>query len=197
MVAGGVQAAPILFQGNGHYYEVYTPGNNGYTWQEANQIANSLSYSGMQGHLATITSQQEFDWITSNLDYEGKFLGGSDANTEGVWEWVTGEIFYDINSPTNNAFSAWEPGEPNNWNNLNEDYLMFWWEQGGSVAGWNDTVNDPSQWFSLGFIVEYDLLLSPSPLPINEPSSFLLLSVIFYGFLRRNRQHSKLQQQKC
>ncbi len=179
ILSESVYAAPIYNTDNGHYYEVFEPGNSGYTWEQANLLASTQQYSNLQGHLATITSQNEFDWITSNLDYEGKFLGGSDATTEGVWEWVTGEAF---------SFAAWEPGEPNNWNNLNEDYIMFWWENNDPVALWNDTVNDPSPWFLLGFIVEYDDIFAlPDPVATPEPPTFLLLAMAGIMVLQRSK----------
>jgi len=184
LISTPVFAAPILNSNNGHYYEVlWQP--NGFTWNEAYIEANTLTYSGLQGHLATITSQQEFDWITSNLNYEGTFLGGTDQNSEGTWQWVTGETF---------NFTAWEPGEPNSWMGYNEDYLMFWWKNNKPVAGWNDTVNDPFSLvgFDLGYIVEYDgLSVSGDIQNIPAPATLSLLGIAFLGFFTLSRRSPK------
>lgn len=186
LISTPVSSAPILDNYNGHYYEVISP-NNGITWNEAYIGANNLTYSGLQGHLATITSQQEFDWITSNLDYEGTFLGGTDQNSEGTWQWITGETF---------NFTAWEPGEPNSWHGYNEDYLMFWWKNNNPVAGWNDTVNDPfsipGAWFDLGYIVEYDgVPISGDPVSIPAPATLSLLGTAFLSFFTLRRRNLK------
>jgi len=174
-----VFATPYLAD-NGHYYEVFWQ-QDGYTWDEANNEANNRSYAGLQGHLATITSQSEFDWITDNLDYEGTFIGGTDMNNEGTWQWVTGETF---------SFTAWEPGEPNTWEGNDEDYLMFWWADGRNNALWNDTVNDPYSLvgFDLGYIVEYDGLSGDvSNVPV--PAAFWLFGTAFLGMVGIGRRH--------
>ena len=59
-----------------------------FTWQEAKVDAE---FRG--GHLATITSLEEQQ--TGELLTQGDFywLGATDEQSEGVWEWVTGEPF--------------------------------------------------------------------------------------------------------
>ena len=62
------------------------------------------------GHLATITSQQEWDAIKTAIPsnvLEGKviWIGGSDNRVEGQWEWITGEPW--------GGFLNWRGGEPN------------------------------------------------------------------------------------
>ena len=55
--------------------------------------AASLSYNGIQGHLATITSAEENQFITTVLEsYEtGKYyIGGSDSEVEGLFKWIDG-----------------------------------------------------------------------------------------------------------
>ncbi len=175
-------ATPYLNPNNGNYYEVFWK-QGGYTWNEAHNEANNRSYAGLQGHLATITSQSEFNWITDNLDYEGTFIGGTDMNNEGTWQWVTGETF---------SFTAWEPGEPNTWEGNDEDYLMFWWENEDdnyATAGWNDTVNDPYSLvgFELGYIVEYDGLSGDvSNVPV--PAAVWLFGTAFLGMVSIGRR---------
>jgi hypothetical protein len=51
---------------DGHYYEaVIVPG--GISWSDARDAAESRSIGVVQGHLATITSQEESDFIVANF----------------------------------------------------------------------------------------------------------------------------------
>ncbi|MGD1712813.1 hypothetical protein [Dapis sp. BLCC M172] len=50
-------SANVFFNSDtGHYYE-YVPG--AYTWNQAKASAEARSYNGLQGYLATITSEAE------------------------------------------------------------------------------------------------------------------------------------------
>ncbi len=49
---------------NGHTYYLYT----GYTWQEAKDYCESVG-----GHLATITSQEEMDFIVNDLESKSEY----------------------------------------------------------------------------------------------------------------------------
>ena len=87
-------AAPVYYSGTGHYYEAIRPGPM--TWDQAKTAAESRSYLGVQGHLATITSQGENDFIKNNVPGSADcFLGGfqpaGSPEPAGGWQWVTGE----------------------------------------------------------------------------------------------------------
>ena len=145
---------PVYFSGTGHYYDVVTLDNNKeLSWDEAKTMAATLSYKGMRGHLATITSagENEFIWryLAAQSGISSLFIGGyqspavavSDtANWDKNWNWVTGEQW---------NYKNWAPGEPNKIasKNGNEIWLMMWAHSGK----WND------QFYRLsGFIVEYE-----------------------------------------
>jgi hypothetical protein len=137
-------ATPVQYSENGHYYDVISA--PGITWGDANTSAQALSYSGVNGHLATITSQGENDFIVTKFNPDWHWLGGSQpANSpepDGGWQWVTGE-------PWN--YTNWnnETSEPTN-DGGTEDVLQFW-----SLSGmWNDISNDS---LSDGYIVEYEV----------------------------------------
>ena len=89
------------------------------TWKEAKAAAQDLPAYIDNGvahypHLATITSQDEQDFlyskvhsITTNWLWIGLYqIEGSYDPKEG-WTWVTGEDF---------VYSNWNPGEPNSYN---------------------------------------------------------------------------------
>jgi hypothetical protein len=96
-------------------YEVgFRPGPNGneslrykvindkkYTFREAEKKAIELG-----GHLATIISSSEDAAIQKALNgilTNTVWIGGTDEKTEGIWEWVTGELW---------KFSNWDNGQP-------------------------------------------------------------------------------------
>jgi len=168
-------ATPVLWEANGHYYEALAfP--SGITWDDANALASSSSYLGMSGHLATITSMDENDFIINSLGgasvLNGYFLGGfqpaGSSEPDGNWQWVTGEAW---------LFTNWASGEPNNeysgaaiidppgdWWLISEEVLHFYHGEGQ----WND-VPLTSGWG--GLIVEYEANAAPVP----EPATMVLL----------------------
>jgi hypothetical protein len=80
----------------GHYYQRI---DTAMSWHEAKQHCESLG-----GHLATITSAEENDFVYKNFAADHVcWLGATDEAEEGKWTWVTGEPF---------AFQNWFPGNP-------------------------------------------------------------------------------------
>ena len=79
---------------------------SGLTWYQAKIVAETEG-----GHLATIADQAEWDTVKGLIfdELDGQvvtvWLGGTDENQEGVWEWVTDEPW---------SFDFWNVGQPNN-----------------------------------------------------------------------------------
>lgn len=146
----------------GHYYEyVEAPG---ITWSEARDAAAALPpYYGLQGYLATIGSTEEAQLSGEQAAGAG-WIGGSDAETESVWKWVTGPeglnggtIFWNggVNGSTPN-FAFWNNGEPNQAGD--EDYAHVTAPGVGTPGSWNDLSNTGAisgDYQPKGFIVEY------------------------------------------
>ena len=139
-------AAPVQNPNNGHYYEVIAVDTIG--WPSANEIANNLSFQGVQGHLATVTSAEENSWLLANFSVSLKWIGGyqdldaPDYNEpDGGWRWVTGEEW-------NYAYLL--PGEPNNFGG-DERYLAYY-----NGLKWNDVNSGQT-----GYIVEYEPVILP------------------------------------
>jgi hypothetical protein len=108
---------------NGHWYQIF---ENTMTWHDAKDYCES-----MDGYLATISSQQENDFVFDNLvNPIGHlcWLGGTDEDVEGVWQWITGEAW---------EYTNWAPGEPNDACG-GEDYLHIY----DGTGWWNDEDND-------------------------------------------------------
>ena len=146
----GSDMPALYFGGNGHFYE-FVPANQ-ISWIDAKAAAEASTLNGLQGYLATVTSQAENDFITNVLGGFG-WIGASDADVEGEWRWVTGPEagtqFWQgdaSGNPVNGMYTNWVFVEPNNQNN--EDYGH------SSISGfWNDWPNS-IQWIQ-GYVIEY------------------------------------------
>ena len=141
-----------------HYYE-YVP-SLGITWTAARAAAASRTYFGLQGYLATIIIAEEAQLAGKQAAGAG-WIGGSDAETEGTWKWVTGPeagtVFWNgvFNGSTPN-FAFWNNNEPNQFGD--EDYAHITDPSIGIQGAWNDlpNVGYPSGPYQpKGYIVEY------------------------------------------
>ncbi len=177
----------------GHYYK-FIP-SIGITWQAAKIEAESLNYYGLQGYLATILSNDEA--ILSGEQAEGAgWIGGSDAEVEGVWRWVTGpeslsadNIFWNggINgSAPAGKFSFWNTNEPNNLDD--EDYAHVTAPGVGIPGSWNDLSNVGSvegDYQPKGFIVEYGGMPGDPELDLSESTRIYIPKITETGGAER------------
>jgi hypothetical protein len=130
--------------GKGRYQAI--PGK--FSWDEAIKDAESRG-----GHLATITSEEE--WLALHQELGEVpylyFLGGTDEKTEGVWQWITGEIW---------KYSKFARGQPDDWR-TGQDYLCTWHETGNGNRNWDDQggVYYPKLG---GYILEYGYYTNPN-----------------------------------
>jgi len=112
-------AQHVAAYGNNVYQYVTTPLN----WQAALDAAPSYSWNGVTGHLVTVTSLAENNYLydafvgpqyaaaTTSLVQEQAtpWIALSDSAVEGVWRWMAGPEIGQITTFTN-----WNGGEPNN-----------------------------------------------------------------------------------
>lgn len=108
------------------------------TWKQAEKICNLYG-----GHLVTITSQKEQDFINqliSNYSNQFCWVGATDENSEGKWKWITGEEF---------SYTNWATNEPNNANG-EENYMHL-----NNSGRWND-IHYTGNEYTFSFICEYD-----------------------------------------
>lgn len=150
--------------GNGHWYEfvvISVP------WEDARFMAQSLQYQEDYGHLATITSADENDFLaTTFASEEAEFFAwfaGYEPEDDGVWVWGAGpemgtqfSLFGVPTAPFN--YANWGGVEPNDFAE-GEDYaaINLGDEYAGILPGeWGDAPapgpDDPVR----GYIVEYE-----------------------------------------
>ncbi|MBU2927128.1 T9SS type B sorting domain-containing protein [Winogradskyella psychrotolerans] len=165
----------------GHYY--FYVSNPGITWTEARDAAAAQTYFGLQGYLATLTSEEESQLAGEQSAGTG-WIGGSDAEIEGTWKWVTGPetgtVFWqggvNGNAP-NNEFSLWNYNEPNNAGN--EDYAHITDSSIGILGAWNDLSNTgdtnvSSAYHPQGYIVEYGGLPNEPDISLSASSTIVM-----------------------
>ncbi len=171
-------AAPIQWSssigGNDHWYDLIGPAY----WEDAKILAESQSYLGMQGYLATITSAAENAFVAGNFGGNEPWIGGSDKDEEGIWRWAGGpegsQIFWTSGLGMV-TYANWASGEPSN----TYAWTGWMWEYENNLqmladGTWNDLHNyyNPFTYPTWrAAVVEYGGLAS-----IPEPSSILLLA---------------------
>ena len=118
------------------YYDIPT------SWTAANAFCQSKG-----GHLVTVTDAEENEFV-KNLCGEIRFwLGGTDAEEEGTWKWVTDEPF---------AYTDWMDGYPANMTRYSpegEDYVYINEKDGK----WHDNIFCAA----MGFVMEKDSTYMP------------------------------------
>lgn len=100
----------VHYDENGHDYERI---DTSMSWDDAKEFCEDSD-----GHLATITSRDENDFVFEELAEDvssSLWLGGTDESRENSWRWVTGEEW---------DYDNWNSGQPNDKND-GQDYLSF------------------------------------------------------------------------
>lgn len=168
--SGSVGTSEVHTPSKSGAYQEVTHGDHTYQIFDMEDIQSwddAKAYCEAQGgHLATITSKEENDFIYSYLQSCGlktAYFGFSDAENEGDWVWVTGE---DVD------YTNWYPNEPNDTDG-GEDEAAFYF------------VDDSGRWFDgtmgvsnggCAFVCEWEsgaaasaLRATPTPTPTPTP----------------------------
>jgi|ERR1035437_6957462 hypothetical protein len=89
-------AGPLTNAANNHIY--YLLSTNTWTKAEAEAVTSG-------GHLVTINDAAEQAWVYSTFGSNEVWIGLTDRDVEGTFQWVSGET---------STYRNWDPGEPNN-----------------------------------------------------------------------------------
>ena len=161
------EAVPILWTGNGHYYDMVTSTTS---WADALASADSSTFdpgSGtLDGYLVTITSAEEDTFWYHVWRYQSLLIAATDQAVEGVWRWAAGPENGDLLT-----FADWGPGEPNNSpfpDPGGQDFALANWVFTPGL--WDD--QGPSG--AYGYVIEYSAS-TPASTPVPEPATLLLL----------------------
>lgn len=118
--AGGTRAKPKnVVKFGGHEYALI---EEKATWHVAKRICEEMG-----GHLAAVEAPQEQAFLQELCGKEGAWVGASDADREGKWQWVTG-------SPVPAVLQA-------TWvlNNMDDiEHALVYWPPSGS---WEDGID--------------------------------------------------------
>lgn len=153
-------AVPVEF--GGHYYEF---GGYGGTWDECNAHATTLTYLGMAGHLVTLNTEAEYNFLVS-CNFDGPWsIGWVGAyNDNGTYKWTNNEGPLET--------STWSFDPMVNYNTSNYGVTL-----GGSGYGSRLTTEVSS--YGAQIIVEYE--------PIPEPATAGLFFAGFALLMRRRK----------
>jgi hypothetical protein len=160
-------AVPLSFGSNAYELILVADPYNGMnnSWDTASAAAAASVYKGVHGHLATVTSQQENDFLVSLIpvvftEFTGAWLGGK--SPEG---WLVGP---EAGQPF--TYTNWGGIEPNNegyaYMNLGTTPFLVpgLWMDDSNVQGVPEPGGDPV----IGYFVEYE--------SVPEPATWLLLA---------------------
>jgi hypothetical protein len=119
-----------------------------FTWEQAKADAESKG-----GHLATITSQVEWDFVESSLllqPHSNLWMGGKEVASQ--WSWITGETW---------GFTKWWFSEPNAGTN---DVLLIPFTNLGAGNNWYDglPIANEGAFTSGGYILEFGYPTDPT-----------------------------------
>ena len=131
----------IAPDGTAHRYRMF---KGVHRWVEAEAFCRALG-----GHMATLTSEEENQFVHSFMWNEGfttAYFGLEDEERDHTWEWVSGEPV---------EYTNWDPGEPSY--SGRERYGMYFYKH--TTGTWNDAhfYEDAEVDPGCSFICEWDL----------------------------------------
>lgn len=197
-----VMAVPFSYLDSNNLVASYDGSENVYQYVlsplnffDALAASETYSWNGVSGHLVTITSLVENDFLydafvgprylssSTTLDREQAtpWIALSDSAVDGEWRWVAGPENGEIAT-----FQHWNYGEPNNYGGA-EDYAVLHWQDRGKGTGWWYDYG-PYGYYGQTFIVEFENALTPPP-AVPEPTTLALMALGVAGLRYSRRKH--------
>nr|XP_020856804.1 C-type lectin domain family 4 member F-like [Phascolarctos cinereus] len=142
-----------FYEGNAYYLSITKK-----SWDEAEEFCVSHD-----SHLASVTSEEEQEFLVKATNGVYHWIGLTDKGTEGIWHWVDGTPY---NSAKSKGF--WNKKQPDNWNHGNgiqEDCVH-------SMEKWNDMIcQAPYPWICKKVLYPTrGFNLFPTLIPSNLPT---------------------------
>lgn len=181
--------------GNDHTYSLWIPDSSAqsHTWQSSRNQADALSLNGVSGHLASVTSAAENDFLQTEFSgflFDNGIVG-QQAPSNSIYAWiglfaptVNSQFQWTTGEPL--AYMNWAPDEPNFQGFAFWQYTHYWTRDFGNGPTWTwnneqnagfEVLNNSNRY---GFIVEFAT--------IPEPNCLALSSIgIFYLLIRRKK----------
>ncbi|XP_066468892.1 hepatic lectin-like [Tiliqua scincoides] len=130
--------AELAKQPSGHDFYLFPCGPDTRQWEYFNKKCYYFSLKEMTwneakaqcekqtSQLVVINDLAEQNFLMSRTHNEAYWIGLNDIRTEGTWQWVDGSNYIT-------GFTYWKQGEPNNYQNHNEDCVQV-----RTKGEWND-----------------------------------------------------------
>lgn len=181
-----VQAAPVTFGSNAYdFVLIQNPFDGRDTWTESKNAAASLVYNGIQGHLATVTSQAENTFLLGIAPaglpgFQGAWLGG----------WATGWLAGPENGQTFAAVGGYQ-----NWNAVEPNNAGFMYmsigsstPNGGVAGNWLDDSGVQGAANNLDPVIGYFVEFEGAAQAVPAPAS---LALVLFGLAALYRRRAK------
>ncbi len=124
--SAGLLIPIIKNQSNGHYYAAFDFDG---TWQEAESKAASLYFNSRQGHLLTINSEQEDQFLGITFRRGTSWTAGMQRQKDINWQWATGpEKGSHFSDPT--AYQNWSSKWSGQLKKVLYDHYLVWSRDG-------------------------------------------------------------------
>ena len=163
----------------GHFYQLVESSQN-IGWESARTEAEASSFQGMPGHLVSVTSQEENDFVRNLANGRTVWLGGKILRAQGIyphsyqsWTWSGGpedgvsfSVCADDSAQTCiSTYANWDKTG----NTLQPD--LFWGEDALSMIGNDTSTKTPGAWHDCysynncgvkSFVIEYEENIFPT-----------------------------------
>jgi hypothetical protein len=183
--SGSAAAAPVQFGSS--YYDYVT--NEAVSWDDASAAAGASSFMGVNGHLATVTSAAENNFLLglapSVAFSQAVWLGGT-VDAGGSARWAVGPEAGQLMSFSNFGGAEPDDGPSKVYMNIGPAIAGILAGQWGDAAGGVSGGSSGGGSSSIGYFVEYQV--NPVPLPAALP--LMLTGLAGFGFLGWRRKRS-------
>ena len=182
--------SPTSFQNpqdqNPHYY-VAVLGWSG-SWSEAKEWAESSTYNNIPGHLVSISSKAENDFVSGLAKGQNIFTGGHGVRSQSAgnyiwtWSWMGSPEITKVFSTCIEwraascfgTYSNWDQTAPTKQPDLIGEDTVVMFNKFFGIGSWHDCPSYQNSCSASGFVIEYETpQLSQTPAPVIDGGSYV------------------------